>query len=564
MLISLHVKNLALIDETEVFFKEGLNILTGETGAGKSIIMGSVNLALGGKADKTLIRSGAEYALVELVFQTDSKEQEKLLQEMDIPLEEDGMVIIIRKLMPERSLCKVNGVTVSQRQLKELASLFINIHGQHDNKDLLNVKRYSQILDEYSGDELAIVKNNLKTVYSEYKEVCMNLKLSVEDEKERNREISLISFEIEEIENASLKIGEDEELEEQYRKMVNSKRIAESVAIAYDCTGYSGRNAAGDSIGRAVRELKQVVSLDSEVEELANQLEEIDNLLNDFNRSLVNYQESLEFEPAEFDQVERRLNQYNHLKDKYGNSVEDILSYKEDRESQLERLTDYENYISGLLAEKEKKHKEVLCLCKELSGIRKENALVLQNSLKNALQELNFLSVELEITVVSDENAITNDGFDDVDFIISLNPGEPMNSISKVASGGELSRIMLALKSVMADKEEISTLIFDEIDAGISGKTAWKVSEKMAVLGKEHQLICITHLPQIAAMADAHFMIEKSAKDGRSVTEIFELKEEKVMEEIARLLSGTTVTEAVISNAKELKDLATKTKQNLN
>ena len=564
MLISLHVKNLALIDETEVFFKEGLNILTGETGAGKSIIMGSVNLALGGKADKTLIRSGAEYALVELVFQIDSKEQEKLLQEMDIPLEEDGMVIIMRKLMPERSLCKVNGVTVSQRQLKELASLFINIHGQHDNKDLLNVKRYSQILDEYSGDELAIVKNNLKTVYSEYKEVCMNLKLSVEDEKERNREISLISFEIEEIENASLKIGEDEELEEQYRKMVNSKRIAESVAIAYDCTGYSGRNAAGDSIGRAVRELKQVVSLDSEVEELANQLEEIDNLLNDFNRSLVNYQESLEFEPAEFDQVERRLNQYNHLKDKYGNSVEEILSYKEDRESQLERLTDYENYISGLLAEKEKKYKEVLCLCKELSYIRKENALVLQNSLKNALQELNFLSVELEITVVSDENAITNDGFDEVDFIISLNPGEPMNSISKVASGGELSRIMLALKSVMADKEEISTLIFDEIDAGISGKTAWKVSEKMAVLGKEHQLICITHLPQIAAMADAHFMIEKSAKDGRSVTEIFELKEEKVMEEIARLLSGTKVTEAVISNAKELKDLATKTKQNLN
>ena len=564
MLISLHVKNLALIDETEVFFKEGLNILTGETGAGKSIIMGSVNLALGGKADKTLIRSGAEYALVELVFQTDSKEQKKLVQEMDIPLEEDGMVIIMRKLMPERSLCKVNGVTVSQRQLKELASLFINIHGQHDNKDLLNVKRYSQILDEYSGDELTIVKNNLKTVYSEYKEVCMNLKLSVEDEKERNREISLISFEIEEIENASLKIGEDEELEEQYRKMVNNKRIAESVAIAYDCTGYSGRNAAGDSIGRAVRELKQVVSLDSEVEELANQLEEIDNLLNDFNRSLVNYQESLEFEPAEFDQVERRLNQYNHLKDKYGNSVEEILSYKEDRESQLERLTDYENYISGLQAEKEKKYKEVLCLCKELSGIRKENALVLQNSLKNALQELNFLSVELEITVVSDENAITNDGFDEVDFIISLNPGEPMNSISKVASGGELSRIMLALKSVMADKEEISTLIFDEIDAGISGKTAWKVSEKMAVLGKEHQLICITHLPQIAAMADAHFMIEKSAKDGRSVTEIFELKEEKVMEEIARLLSGTKVTEAVISNAKELKDLATKTKQNLN
>ena len=564
MLISLHVKNLALIDETEVFLKNGLNILTGETGAGKSIIMGSVNLALGGKADKGLIRSGEEYALVELVFQTDSEEQKQMLTEMDIPLEEDGMVIVMRKLMPERSLCKVNGVTVSQRQLKELASLFINIHGQHETKDLLNVKKYSQILDEYSGEGLLKIKEKLKAVYADYKKTCMTLELSVEDEKERNREISLISYEIEEIENASLQVGEDVELEELYRKMVNSKRIADNIRVAYECTGYGGRSAAGDSIGRAVRELKQVASLDSEVEELAGQLEEIDNLLNDFNRSLASYQESLEFQPGEFERIERRLNQYNHLKDKYGNSIEEILTYKEEREEQLERLADYENYISGLEAQKEKEYKEVLACCSELSKCRKENALILQEKLKIALQELNFLSVELEIPVVSDENAITSEGYDDVDFVISLNPGEPMKSVSKVASGGELSRIMLALKSIMADKEKINTLIFDEIDAGISGKTAWKVSEKMALLGKEHQLICITHLPQIAAMADSHFMIEKSAKNGRSVTEIFELKEEKIIHELARLLSGNEVTEAVITNAKELKELAVKTKQNLN
>lgn len=564
MLISLHVKNLALIDETEVFFKKGLNILTGETGAGKSIIMGSVNLALGGKADKSLIRNGAEYALVELVFQADSKEQEELLQEMDIPLEEDGMIIVMRKLMPERSLCKVNGITVSQRQLKELASLFINIHGQHESKELLNVKRYSQILDEYGGTKIENIKENLKTVYAEYKKICQELDASVVDEKERTREISLISFEIEEIEHASLQLGEDESLEEQYRKMVNSKRIAENIAVAYDCTGYTGRNAAGDSIGRAVRELKQAASFDEEVEELANQLEEIDNLLNDFNRSLVAYQESLEFEPAEFDQVERRLNQYNHLKDKYGNSVEEILAYKEEKEELLNKLTDYENYISKLEVQKQKKYKEVFSACEELSSCRKENAVGLQEQLKKALQELNFASVELEIQVLPKEESITPDGFDDVDFMISLNTGEPMKSISKVASGGELSRIMLALKSVMADKEKINTLIFDEIDAGISGKTAWKVSEKMAVLGKEHQLICITHLPQIAAMADTHFMIEKSDQDGRSVTDIFEIKEEKILEEIARLLSGNEVTQAVITNARELKELAVKTKQNLN
>ena len=564
MLISLHVKNLALIDETEVFFKKGLNILTGETGAGKSIIMGSVNLALGAKADKTLIRNGAEYALVELVFQTDSKEQEQILTEMDIPLEDDGMVIIMRKLMPERSLCKVNGITVSQKQLKELASLFINIHGQHDNKELLNVKRYSQILDEYSGEKLGNIKEKLKTAYAEYKKVCKELDESVVDEKERAREISLITYEIEEIENAALKNGEDEDLEEQYHKMVNSKRIAENVSVAYDCTGYTGRNAAGDSIGRAVKELKQAASYDEKVQELTEQLEEIDNLLNDFNRSLVDYQNSLEFEPGEFNLVERRLNLYNHLKDKYGNTVEEIFEYKEEKEARLQQLADYENYILNLENEKQKKYDQVIELCKELSDCRKENAVQLQEKLKNALLDLNFLSVEFEIPVTVDEQAISSDGYDDVDFIISLNPGETMKSISKVASGGELSRIMLALKSVMADKEDIGTLIFDEIDAGISGKTAWKVSEKMAVLGKEHQLICVTHLPQIAAMADAHFMIEKSAKEGRSVTEIFELQEQQILEEIARLLSGSEVTEAVISNAKELKDLATKTKQNLN
>lgn len=564
MLISLHVKNLALIDETEVFFKKGLNILTGETGAGKSIIMGSVNLALGAKADKTLIRNGAEYALVELVFQTDSKEQEQILTEMDIPLEDDGMVIIMRKLMPERSLCKVNGITVSQKQLKELASLFINIHGQHDNKELLNVKRYSQILDEYSGEKLGNIKEKLKTAYAEYKKVCKELDESVVDEKERAREISLITYEIEEIENAALKKGEDEDLEEQYHKMVNSKRIAENVSVAYDCTGYTGRNAAGDSIGRAVKELKQAASYDEKVQELTEQLEEIDNLLNDFNRSLVDYQNSLEFEPGEFDLVERRLNLYNHLKDKYGNTVEEIFEYKEEKEARLQQLADYENYILNLENEKQKKYDQVIELCKELSDCRKENAVQLQEKLKNALLDLNFLSVEFEIPVIVDEQTISSDGYDDVDFIISLNPGETMKSISKVASGGELSRIMLALKSVMADKEDIGTLIFDEIDAGISGKTAWKVSEKMAVLGKEHQLICVTHLPQIAAMADAHFMIEKSAKEGRSVTEIFELQEQQILEEIARLLSGSEVTEAVISNAKELKDLATKTKQNLN
>ncbi|MBQ9990755.1 MAG: DNA repair protein RecN [Lachnospiraceae bacterium] len=560
MLVSLHVKNLALIEELEVYFGPGVNILTGETGAGKSIIMGSINLALGGKADKGLIRTGAEYALVELVFQTENEEQEEMLKEMDIPQEEDGTVIVLRRLMPERSLCKVNGVTVSQKQLKELASLFINIHGQHDNQTLLNVKKYSHILDEYGAEPVETLKNKLGKVYSAYLDVHRELQNSSMDEKEKAREIALSSFEIEEIKEAVLQVGEDAELEEQYRKMVNSKRIAGGVAAAYDCTGYGASGSAGESVSRALRELKAVASYDEALEELTGQLSEIEDLLNDFNRSLVDYQQSLEFEPEEFDRVEKRLNLYNRLKDKYGNTVEDILAYCRKKEEELEKLEDYDLYLESLKKKEEEYYQELLGLCSKLSELRKKYALQLAKKLKKGLQELNFLSVELEIRVETDPGNISAEGYDQVDFFISLNPGEPMQSISKVASGGELSRIMLALKAVMADKEEIGTLIFDEIDAGISGKTAWKVSEKMALLGKAHQLLCITHLPQIAAMADRHFVIEKNTEEGRSVTHISEIREEEILHELARLLSGTTVTDAVLANARELKDLAVKTK----
>ncbi|MGN1314772.1 MAG: DNA repair protein RecN [Lachnospiraceae bacterium] len=559
MLVSLHVKNLALIDELEVFFGKGLNILTGETGAGKSIIMGSINLALGGKADKSLIRTGADFALAELVFQTEDREQLRLLQKMDIPMEEDGTVIVLRRLMPERSLCKVNGVTVSQKQLKELASLFINIHGQHENQTLLNTKKYSQILDEYAGEEVDRLKDKLGELYASYVAMKKELSASWLDEKEKTREISLSSFEIEEIKEAGLVPGEDVQLEEEFRRMVNGKRIVAGVSAAYACTGY-GSAAAGDSMGRAIRELKAVSSYDAKLEELTGQLEEIDNLLNDFNRSMVDYQRELEFEPEEFDRIERRLNLYNRLKDKYGNTVEEILAYQKTKEEQLRKLEDYDSYLEEL----KKKLEEYSCgmkdLCRQLSQLRKKAAKELEKKLKKGLQELNFLSVELQLSVEARTDNLTAEGWDHIDFLISLNPGEPLQSISKVASGGELSRIMLALKAVMADKERIGTLIFDEIDAGISGKTAWKVSQKMAVLGKAHQLLCITHLPQIAAMADSHFVIEKKMEEGRSVTQISRIGEEEILYELARLLGGDDVTDAVLANAKELKDLAAKTK----
>ncbi len=559
MLISLHVKNLALIDETEVFFGEGLNILTGETGAGKSVIMGSINLALGAKADKSLIRSGKDYALIELVFRTDDERQVSLLEEMEIPPEEDGIIVVMRKLMPERSLCKVNGVTVSQKQLRELASLLLNIHGQHENQTLLNTKKYSLILDEYAGSKAEKQKEQLAAVYGTYLKKKQELEHSRVDEKEKAREIALASFEVQEIREAELVPGEDEFLEEQFRRMVNSRKIASGAAAAYDYTA-AGQMTAADGIGRALRELKAVTTYDDSLNDLMSQLMDIESLLNDFNRSLAEYQESLEFEAEEFERVENRLNRYNRMKDKYGNTVEEILRYYCRQEERLEHLEDYDLYISGLKSEVSQYKAEALEICHRLSEVRREAAKRLQKELSKALQELNFLSVAMEIQVISVEDQLSSQGYDEIDFLISLNPGEPMKSISRVASGGELSRIMLALKAVMADKEEIRTLIFDEIDAGISGKTAWKVSEKMALLGKEHQLLCITHLPQIAAMADHHFVIEKKEEEGRSVTGIREIQSKEVLEEIARLLGGETVTDAVLANAQELKDLAEKTK----
>ena len=567
MLVSLHVKNLALIEECEVFWKDGLNILTGETGAGKSIILGSVRLALGealnsvmgNKNDKDCIRTGAEYALVELTFETKKEDVLQKMEEYELPLEE-GTIFIQRKIMSGRSVCKINGETVTAKQLKELASMLIAIHGQHDTQTLLNVKKHSQILDEYAGKEVSDKKEEMKAAYEAYRSLKNELEEMLADSKNRDRDISLAEFEVNEIESAALVIGEDEELEVAYKKMNNAKKIAESVSKAYQATGYDGENAAGMAISYALRELKSVSSLDLEMEEMEETLLQIDSMLNDFNRSASGYLDSLEFSPEEYRQVEERLNTYNHLKNKYGKTVQDVLAYLDKQSEKLEKLADIDAYIENLTAQLEAQKEVVYGVAKALSGLRKQYAVTLQKELEEALVDLNFIHAEFEVSFSVNEEKLTAEGYDEIEFMISLNPGEPKKLLSNVASGGELSRIMLALKAIMAEKEQTETLIFDEIDSGISGKTAWKVSEKMAVLGKFHQLICITHLPQIAAMSDSHYLIEKTSDVNSTVTDIKSLQEEESLMEIARLLGSEQITEAVLANAKELKDMATKTK----
>ena len=524
MLVSLHVRNLALIEETEVFFQPGLNILTGETGAGKSVILGSVALALGAKADRDMIRTGAEYALIELTFEG-SEEVREALRRMDLPAE-DNQIILQRRVMPNRSICRINGETVPIRQMRELAGLLIDIHGQHDSQILLQTKRHLEIMDVYAEKELPHVKEAYAACWREHSAILQEIAENELDEQTRKREISLAEFERDEIEEANLQAGEDEQL-----------------------------------TGRALRELSQALSCDDGLGQLVQLLADVDGLLNDFNRAVSEYLSDLEFDEEQLSETENRLNTVNHLKDKYGSTIEEVLAYAEQKNQELDRLLHQEEWLEQKRRELSENEKMLAQLAQSLTALRTKAAQGFQKDMESALQDMNFLHVEFQVSLTQ-KDSFGAEGKDEVVFLISTNPGEPVKPLAAIASGGELSRIMLALKTITAKQEKIGTFIFDEIDAGISGKTAWKVSEKLGILGRTHQIICITHLPQIAAMADHHFYIEKNATDHSTATTITELSEADSLKELARLSGAAQLTESVLANAKEMKDLAEKKKQN--
>jgi DNA repair protein RecN (Recombination protein N) len=552
MLQSLHVKNLALMEETEVEFGRGLNILTGETGAGKSLLIGSVNLALGGKFEREMLRKGADSALVELIFMSPDERVRKKLIQLELEPEDDGTVIISRKMQVGKSVYKLNGETVTARQVKELAELLIDIHGQHEHQSLLNKKKHMEILDAFCGEEFLPVAEKVETAYKECRELRRRLEEEAMDEEAKAKEQALAEFELQEIEQAKLIPGEDDDLEQRYRLMVNGKKITEGLADSYQYTGSDFENGAGSAVSRALRALRSVSGIDPRLEELEGQLSEIDNLLADYNRDVAEYMADCEFDSEDFAAVEERLNTINHLKGKYGNTIEDVMAYGEDRQKLLDKLTDYDAYMEQLEGKLEAAQKRLETACGKLSNIRRKNAEVLTKQLVNALVHLNFLTVEFDIAVNRSQN-ITGKGYDDVEFLISTNPGESLKPLGQVASGGELSRIMLAIKTVLAGKDSIDTLIFDEIDTGISGRTAWRVSEQLDTVAHAHQVLCITHLPQIAAMADRHFVIEKSSTEDNTITDIRVLEEGESLGELARLLGSDSLTEAALSNAREMR-----------
>lgn len=557
MLQSLYAKNLALIEEIQVEFETGLNILSGETGAGKSIILGCINLALGSRANKDMLRAGASYGLVELHFLITSSKTKRLLEEQDIYTDE-GSLILSRKILDNKSVSRINGETVTLAVLKEVSSLLIDIHGQHEHQSLLQKKNHEKIVDAYIGEKAVLLKGEIKELYSSFNTAKEELENLINNREQKERELELLEFEVNEIEEANLKSREDDALEKDFSFMTHAKSIKEGLVSAYSLTG-DGTYNASDLISRAIRNVQEGERYDESLKTLLSQLMDVDGLLSDFNRELKEYMSILEFSEEDFVTTENRLNEINRLKAKYGDSIERIQEEKNRKKEEIHKIYNIDEYIERLKKESGEIHLELENKAVKLSDLRKGKSKSLEKEISAQIKDLNFEDTRFKVDIERTKD-ITANGIDSIEFKISLNPGEPLRPLAEIASGGELSRIMLAVKTVLAKKDEIETLIFDEIDVGISGRTAQKVAEKMALIGRTHQVIAITHLPQITAMADTHYLIEKNTFNNKTITNIRKLDKEGSILELARMTGGTQVTESVIQSAVEMKELAIKKK----
>lgn len=548
MLYSLRVENLALIEKEEIEFTEGLNVLTGETGAGKSIILGALSLALGGKIDKGMVRDTGRDAYVEAIFSLDETE-EKRLREADFE-PEDGQLIFSRKIKEGKSQARLNGETVPAARLKKAGDLLLDIYGQNEHQSLSDPKKHLRLLDEFVKKDLDPVLEELAPVYKEYISIKKSIEEADIDEAQQKRDISYYSHVSEEIEEADLKPGEDEELEATYKKMAGSEKVAKNLSEVQNLL-FEGEDVLS-RIGESQRSLAAISDYDESVEDLGKTLSDAYDILESFSHELVSTAENLTFDPAEFDQVTRRLDLINDLKQKYGRTIEDIYKSKEEADEKLEQLNDHENYVAGLKKKLEDTSKALNKLCEKAEDIRKKGAEALSEKVKESLKNLNFLKADFEVELTRTSYSFS--GFNEGQFMISTNPGEPMKPLSQVASGGEMSRIMLALKTVLASADDIKTMIFDEIDTGISGRTASAVARELKKVSVGRQVILITHLPQIAALSDRHFLIEKSATSDSTVSSIRPLSEDEIIDELARMLGGDVITDAVRESARQLRE----------
>ena len=553
MLINLHVKNFAIIDEADVDFGEKLNILTGETGAGKSILIGSLSIALGGRVSPEMIGRRGDTAMVEAVFQVDDESVREQIRALDIDVEDE--LVISRKITGSRSVNKINGESVPVGVIRQVSSLLIDIHGQHEHQSLLKAVEQRKLVDRYGGEELASVSKEVAELYRKYAELKKEMSEDDLSDEELKRQIDYLSFEKQEIESASLSQEEMDEIDDKYRMASNAGTVVDVLSSVYQ----SGTKSALDVVSRALPELRRISEYNPKLSEYESQLLEIESLLGDLNHDISGFMQDYSFDEGELRSLEQRLDVIHGLEAKYGDSYERIMAHLAEVDEKLDHYADYEQYRAERQDRFDELKKDLTDKCEALSSLRRKAADKLAGEITAALTDLNFAHVDFRIDIERSEHFSEN-GVDEVAFMIATNPGEPVLPLPKVASGGELSRIMLAIKSVFAETDEIGTLIFDEIDTGISGRTAQAVAEKMSVIAGSHQVIAITHLAQIAAMADTHFVIEKEVGEDASNTHIRPLSEDESEEELARLLGGVSITDAVRENAREMRRLAAEKK----
>ena len=554
MLSELHVKNFAILDEVSVEFGKGLNVLTGETGAGKSLLLGSVNAALGGKVSKDFLGSNGDYALAELLFDNDACVRD-LLEKYELP--ESDMLVISRRITDTgRSVSRINGETVNASIVKEIASRLFDVHGQHDHQTLLYPAKQLALLDRYAGAEALEEAAAVRALARDYRAAKKELSDASEHGAARARELSMAQYEYDEIMAARLVAGEDDLLEERFRVLSNREKLTEACAEA-DSVLSTDATSVTTGIGRALRKLSKASSLDPKLESIYEELRLAEEQVGDIAARLSDYLSEITGTEAELNEVGERLDVINRLKSKYGRTIEAILAYAEEAERTIAKLSDFDGYVAALTEKVKESEQALRTEAAKLTAIRKKAADELSAKVRASLSELNFLNSEFTVEFRELEEP-GETGAEEAEFMISANPGEPLRPLAKIASGGELSRVMLALKTASSGKDEIETVFFDEIDAGISGRTAQKVAEKLAAIAQTKQVICITHLPQIAAMADCHFEISKSAEDGRTRTTLQKLTEDEVPRELARMLGGAEITDSVMANAREMRELARK------
>ena len=565
MLKSLSIKNIALISQLSLELQNGLNILSGETGAGKSIIIDSLNFVLGERADKSLIRYGTDEASVEAVFEDYSTKDISLYLE-DIGVEEEDILILQRKMRENKNECRINGKQVTLSMLKGLTSLLVDIHGQHEHQALLNVQSHLKLIDSIGSKELPQIKAEVEEKYTKYTSIKNELS-KYGNEDERIRRLDILKYQIEEIEKADIQPNEEDVLVEKRHKIRNAEKIINSLKGSYDVLdGYDGQNAI-QQIKQAISFLNNISTFGEDISTSLDRLESVKLELKDISDTLNGMISEFDLSEAEVDKLEERLALVRSIKRKYGSTEEDVIKYLDKANEEYEMLSNASDTVIKLEQDKKKAGSELILACDKLTKERKKISAQFEKDLLLNLKDLGMggttFSVEFKEVDSTNPDILTIEGGDDIEFLISPNVGEPLKPLAKIISGGEMSRFMLALKNIIADKDSIGTMVFDEIDTGISGNIMTAVAMKMSRISRNHQVIAVTHMPSLAAMADVHFLIEKQVEGEKTITHVYPLNKEDDIKEIGRLIGGLNYSDFALPHAQEMKKWADDYKKSL-